>query len=626
MKKYIFIFFALIIGSLPSCAFQVQNQISDSKSELVLPSFVEAKKDFPREEKNLRKWDAPVVADLDQDGFLDLILNEHGLGIRICWNNKGQFSKPYDLIMGDLHGVTIGDFDKDGNMELVLSRGGGSGSNARNSKIFRVDKERNFKAVPDFPVPLEMMRGRTVKFIDGDNDGDLDLLNFAFPDKEKKGKSENYIYKNDGNGQLVLSSTLPPSQRDGQKTLVTDFNNDNILDLLLYGHGSVQAFQGNGDLTYTNVTEKIFPIEIKNVTGIVEIDFDNDGDFDLYFTRGKDFEKGETFYDEDKKVLGFFVKRGDFQLEDLEMGDILNLENYQSQWPINDKLFLGETGYDYEFPGETHSGKNIRLVNSNCLGFPDQLGKKGIYIGYVGNRKWRVAGNSWSPATGIIHGVENYPKDEHPKGLNDIFLENKSGKFKEITKETNLFFEEHTVGATIADLDNNGFQDLIVLRRGNLIHQNESLVFLNKGNNKFEKLKNHNIISTEMGAIGMAVETLDYNQDGKQDIVIGNERGKWYLFKNTSKEIGEHITIEVGDSPSGKASALGAIIKLKSCNNTQIHRIGSTGAVYSQGFNHHVQFGLANCKNNLSIEVQWSNGEKANKEILAGKKKVIIGK
>ena len=105
----------------------------------------------------------------------------------------------------------------------------------------------------------------------------------------------------------------------------------------------------------------------KKLSKFNEIDFDNDGDFDLLFTRSKEFEIGETFYDKETKVLGFFTKRGKFKFEDLEVGDVLNLENFQSQWPNADTYFIGESGYDYKFPGETHSGKNIKLVKSYLL-------------------------------------------------------------------------------------------------------------------------------------------------------------------------------------------------------------------------------------------------------------------
>lgn len=584
-------------------------------------TFKEVFKEFPRQEKNLRKWDAPVVADLDQDGYLDLLINDHGFGIQVQWNNRGKFAKPYDIIMGDLHGISVGDIDKDGNLEIIMSRGGGSGSNARNSKMYRVTKQREFIELGDFKEPLAMMRGRTVAFIDGDNDGDLDLLNFAFPDGAKKGESENYVYENDGKGELTLHSNLPAIKVDGQKTIVTDFNGDNVFDIIMYGHGSVKAFKGNGDLTYQDVSKKVFPKDIEDVTGIAEIDFDNDGDFDLYITRGKDFKIGETFYDKESKTLGFFTKRGEVKLDDIEVGDVLNLENFQSQWPNNDTYFIGEASYDYEFEGETHSGKNIRLVNSDALGFPDNVNykeKKGWYIGYVGNRKWRISGFLWAPATGIVYDVENYKETNHPEGLNNILLENKGKKFKNVTKENNLFNKEHTTAVTVADFDNNGYQDLLVVKRGDLVHANESIVYLNNKGQGFKKLKNHNILSPELGAIGMAVGVVDYNKDGKVDVVVGNERGKWHLFKNelSSAKNNKYLTIEVGNSSEGNVTALGATVKIKLCDGSiLIQRVGTTGAQYSLNHNNYVHFGLGSCSKPIKVEVEWTNGEVIQKTI-----------
>ncbi len=591
-------------------------------------SFVEVSKDFSIKEKNLRKWDAPVVADLDQDGYPDLLVNDHGYGVQVCWNNKGKFEKPFDIAIGDIHGVSIGDIDKDGILEVIMSRGGGSGSNARNSKIFKVSKKREFTEVPDFNVPLEMMRGRTVKFVDLDNDGDLDLLNLAFPDADKKGESENYVYENTGKGELVLKSKLPAIKVDGQKTLVTDFNGDTIFDVILYGNGNVKAYQGKGDLTFEEVTDKIFPYKINDVTSINEIDFDNDGDFDLFFTRSKDFEIGETFFDKESKVWGFFTKRGKFKFDDLEVGDVLNMENFQSQWPNADTYFIGESGYDYKFPGETHSGKSIKLVNSNALGFPDNYSEKsGFYIGYVGNDKWRIAGSLNAPATGIVRGVNSYPEYKHPKADSAILLENKGGKFVDITKKSKLFLEEFTEGATVADFDNNGFQDILMVKRGDLIHENESLIYLNQGISGFELLKEHKIVSTELGAIGMAVETIDYDLDGKVDVVMGNERGKWHLFKNELAEASKNnfITIEIGNSKSGKATALGALVEFQSCNNKQLQRVGSTGAAYSLSFNNYIHFGMDSCDKAVKVKVTWTNGETVEENIKSINSKILIG-
>ncbi len=592
-------------------------------------SFFEAKKDFDSKDKNLRKWDAPVIADLDQDGYPDMVLNDHGLGLSICWNNNGKFAKPYDLIMGDLHGVSVGDFDRDGNLELAISRGGGSGGNARNSMLFRVSKQREFSRLEDFGVPFELMRGRTLKFFDGDNDGDLDLLDFAFPSKEKKGKSENYIYKNDGKGQLILVTALPPVQTDGQKTLLTDVNSDGITDILLYGHGHVKAYQGKEDLTFEDWTSMVLPYEVEEVTDIAELDYDNDGDFDLYVTRGKDFEIGETFYNKETKTWGFYTKRGKFQFEDLEAGEVLNMGNFQSQWPYNDAYYIGETGYPYNFPGETHSGKDIRLINSDALGFPDKLNEKGgIHIGYVGNDKWRVAGSTQSPTTGTIQGVLAYPEYDHPKGLSDVLLENKNGKFIDVTQKANLFLEDHTVGVSVADFDNNGLQDIIVVRRGEMVFENEALIYLNKGDSKFELLKQHGLSTSDIGSMGMALAVLDYNLDGWVDVILGNERGKWHLFRNSmgAAENGKFITVEIGNSPSGKATALGALVSVSGCKNEQMKRVGSTGAQYSLSNNNKIHFGLGQCDQEIRVIVTWTNGESTKRTVTSINNNVFMGK
>lgn len=589
-------------------------------------TFTEVKKQFPRQEKNLRKWDAPVVVDLDKDGYLDLLINDHGYGIQVCWNNKGKFAKPYDIIMGDLHGLSAGDIDFDGNIEVIMSRGGGSGSNARNSKMYRV-KGRDFIPMGDFKEPLALMRGRTVDFVDIDNDGDLDLLNFAFPDGAKKGATENYIYENNGSGELILNSTLPASKVNGQKVLLTDFNGDNILDIVMYGHGNVIMYQGGEGFSFEDVTKKVLPKDIDEVTGVAEIDYDNDGDFDLYFTRGLEFKKGETFFDKTTNTFGFYTKRGEFQFEDLETGDILQMENFQSQWPNNDTYFIGEASYDYEFPGETHSGKDMKLVVSNALGFPDNANykeKKGWYIGYVGNRKWRIAGFLFAPSTGIVHGVKDYPKHNTPEGLQDVLLENKGGKFRNANKSANMLFKEHSMASTIEDFDNNGFDDILVIKRGNLVNENESILYLNNGDSTFKISKAHNIVSTELGAIGMAVENLDYNNDGKVDVVIGNERGKWHLFKNTSNSKNNHIVVKVGNSPKGKSTALGALVEVKTNKFKHVRRVGVTGAQYSRSFNNQVHFGLGSYSS-VVVKVTWSNGETETKTISTLNKTVKIG-
>jgi hypothetical protein len=99
------------------------------------------------------------------------------------------------------------------------------------------------------------------------------------------------------------------------------------------------------------------------------------------------------------------------------------------------------------------------------------------------------------------------------------------------------------------------------------------------------------------------------------DIILGNERGKWHLFKNNFKTH-NYIVIEVGQSPSS-GTGLGALVEVNSCGNVQYRRVGSTSASYSQGYNDRIHFGLGACNENVKIIVTWTDGnileQRANK-------------
>ncbi|EWH09584.1 hypothetical protein DS2_12153 [Catenovulum agarivorans DS-2] len=569
--------------------------------------FTPADNAFKYSNKNLRKWDVATVADLDQNGYPDLLLNDHGFSVKILWNNQGKFAKPYDLIMGDVHGLTAADFDKNGSIDLVISRGGGSGSNARNSKVVSFDKKRSISQFGEFATPLAMMRGRTVKWVDLNQDGWLDLINFAFPSREMKGKSENYLYLNSQDGQLVEKARLPAIHGDGQKTLVTDFNNDGLPDLLIYGTGPLKAYQANGAFNYEDVTKTVLPTTVRHTTSVSEIDYDNDGDFDLLITRGEEFKAGDTFYNPQKQALGFYWKRGAHKFPPFYAGDVIHFENLQSQWPTKD-LLIGESAYKYEFPGETHSGRDIRLVNSDALGFPDKLTEKGTYIGYIGNGQWQLAGNMWSPMTGVITGVSGFSEQTEVSKMPDLLLENRNGKFVNVTNKVGLSHHSHTTSSAVADFNNDGYQDIAIIQRGNLVDENSALIYLNQQGQSFAKKQAHGVVTKEYGAIGLGIEPVDYNLDGQVDLLIGHERGKWHLFDNQQAD-SNYIQVKVPSSIKSNVSALGAVVKVQACENSQMQRVGATSAAYSQSFNPVVHFGLANCNETVKVQVTWSNGE-----------------
>jgi hypothetical protein len=100
---------------------------------------------------------------------------------------------------------------------------------------------------------------------------------------------------------------------------------------------------------------------------------------------------------------------------------------------------------------------------------------------------------------------------------------------------------------------------------------------------------------------------LDYDGDGWVDILSGSDdRGTWNLFRNQGGT-NQSLTIRIGSSPDG-VDAHGAEVTLFSTSGSQFKRVGSAGAVHSQGINNLVHFGLAHDKAADRIQVRWRDG------------------
>jgi len=599
----------LMLSSCYSTQFVANSQ--DTHGAEDTPIFTEDHTDISFEHKPRRKWDNAIIADLDKDGHQDLLLTDHGYSIKLYWNDDGKFGKGTDIIMGDMHGITVGDYNSDGDLDILISRGGGSGTNARNAKIFSVNRDRQLREPPAFEEAFKKMRGRTTKLFDGDNDGDLDLILTGIPLDFTDPKGANHVYENDGLGEIAFKDYLPATSRETHRILITDYNNDNIPDLIFYGDSNMSLLKGNGDLTYDDVSSSALNFDLENsnhITSIAEIDYDNDGDLDLYLTRATELEHGTTFYNKDTQTLAFFTKRQRFRLDDVEIGETLEIENYQAGWP-HFPVWVGESGYRYEFEGETHSGRDLKIVASAALGWPDEQEKRGFHFGYVGNQKWRFETYSFPPMTAIIKGVKNYNSSPTSSGPQDILLENTGNGFVDATSKAGLKSGIHSMGSAIGDFNNDGFPDIFIVKRGDPTKENHNALYLNQGDSTFKEEKNHGAITTELGSIGFNAETFDYNQDGLIDLITSNERGKWHLFKNTADfNEAKFVNIQVGSSPKTNASAIGALVKLEACDHTQTRRVGSSSSPYSQSFNTDIHFGLGECSEDLTVTVQWSDG------------------
>lgn len=84
--------------------------------------------------------------------------------------------------------------------------------------------------------------------------------------------------------------------------------------------------------------------------------------------------------------------------------------------------------------------------------------------------------------------------------------------------------------------------------------------------------------------------------------------GNGIYSKNNLNNNANYIEVDVKNSPEG-ASPIGAVVKVTACKKSQVRRVGSSSAPYSQSRDTMIHFGLGNCQRIDSVKIQWPTGE-----------------
>jgi hypothetical protein len=269
-----------------------------------------------------------AVGDYDNDGFLDIYVNNHGPNTLYRNNGNGTFTdvtKKAGVANGSYTGagVCFLDMDKDGDLDIYVS------SYLRFSydrhRIGKADgypiyvNPASFPAAPDVlyrnngdgtftdvskssGIDEHVSWGMGMVCGDYDNDGDTDV--FVANDGDG-----NFLFQNDGMGKFeevgLISGVAYDIHGDEQGSMgvsCADLNNDGLLDFY------VTSYQGQYATLYKNLGDNIFD-DITRMTGAGEgtvpnvtwgaglVDFDNDGDRDIFVACGHLLDNIESFDD-----------------------------------------------------------------------------------------------------------------------------------------------------------------------------------------------------------------------------------------------------------------------------------------------------------------------------------------
>ena len=343
--------------------------------------------------EELSSWiDACAFVDYDNDGDLDIsyVGMEDGGGAdktrthKLYQNNDGIFTDvSFSIPFGGRGSVDWADFDNDGDLDLLIS--GAASATALYLSIYRNDEN-------NFTYAGQIGAGATfgnAKWVDYDNDGDLDIFYSAFSsfDGYPFSPTHSGFYKNDMSANDSSALTLDQTATNSVKSLGAgsfdffDYDKDRDLDLVISGHEGSESTISAYVYENTSAAKNTRPTAPSNLSESVDKD-------KVVFTwdRGSDAEThanalcynliiGTTSYGFD--VMSSYNKVGGICMKIAKRGNvgnsltwnIKNLPNGTYYWSVStvDHGYLVSTQSNERTFTITDGKVSINHINTNPL-------------------------------------------------------------------------------------------------------------------------------------------------------------------------------------------------------------------------------------------------------------------
>ncbi|UUC45161.1 FG-GAP-like repeat-containing protein [Flavobacterium cerinum] len=372
------------------------------------------------------------------------------------------------------------DVNNDGWDDIFFTNGLSSGEQ---NMLYINNTDGTFTTVTDDDIVEHSIRAVGASFADTDNDGDLDgyVVTWGVGGIAKR----NYFYRNNGNGTFTFDPGVAPNPTYSETANWIDINNDQLLDL--YITNSAQSlrnlyFENQGDGTFLQRTDLTITNEVKPSRSVDWVDYDNDGDNDLFVTN--EMNNTNTLYRNDgpnnfTQITNLNIVQDIKDSLGSSWADVDNDGDFDllvANWEQGNQLFINNNGVFTEMTGSAIALETVISFGST-FGDIDNDGDLDLFIG-----------NSYS--------------DTHFK--NSVFINDGHGNFTQDHTSALALQEGWTYGAAFGDYNNDGWLDIILAN-----NQNESQVnsvYKNTGTgNNWVKIKCVGTVSNK-SAIGAVVK------------------------------------------------------------------------------------------------------------------------
>lgn len=506
---------------------------------------------------------------------------------------------------------------------------------------------------PEKHQPETMPAG--VALFDYDEDGLLDiyLVNGAeMPSLVKTGpKYYNRLFHNNGNGTFtdVTERAGLAGAGYGMGVAVGDFDNDGWPDLFLANVNGNQLFHNNRDGTFTDVTVKA------GLSGAIYhgrkmwsisagwFDYNNDGLLDLFVTNYCEWDPRHEPACMGLNGRGYchpnsFAPLPNTLYRNNGDGTFTDVSDQTGISAVQGKG-MGVAFADYD--GDGFLDVFVANDNSQNLLFHNLAGKRFVEVAF----QLGVAYNEDGVA---LAGMGVDFRDLDNNGLPDIwhtaienetfplFLNRGGGRFSNATQSSGLTRITRMMSGWsngVADLDNDGWKDLVVAR-GNVMDNIEEIsrhfhyaepnsVFRNLGDGQFTD------VSATAGADflraapyrGLAYGDLD--NDGRIDLVVTVLGGPVRVFRNVTETHNHWILLKLVGTKSNRMG-IGAQIRITTDDDRRQYDEVTTSTGYSASSDPRVHFGLGTSQRVREIEIRWPSGTRQVLRDVTGDRLLVV--